>query len=192
MRGCQEAWTASLQTLRAEVTVRSCYPLHRVSCRPCHRVQAAGNETLLNACCMRTASRTLPCPIKSVMPSSHPLTLIACFWCWTGPSTEGSALPASTKMSSEYDLFDITSAMDWYEGDGGLLGSKVQPRLPEDPFQQELLQGLNAFSAEEQQPSEPAWCSKGLSSSYEISRTSAASTMIPTDFSMERRHPSGR
>lgn len=94
-------------------------------------------------------------------------------------------------MSSEYDLFDITSAMDWYEGDGGLLGSKVQARLPEDPFQQELLQGLNVFSAEEQQPSEPAWCSKGLSSSYEMSRTSAASTMIPTDSSMERRHPSG-
>ena len=94
-------------------------------------------------------------------------------------------------MSSEYDLFDITSAMDWYEGDGGLLGSKVQARLPEDPFQQELLQGLNSFSAEEQQLSEPAWCSNGLSSSYGISRTSAASTMIPTDSSMARRHPSG-
>ena len=105
-----------------------------------------------------------------------------------GSSTEGSALPASTKMSSEYELFDITSAMDWYEEDGELLGSNAPARLPEAPFEESLLQCLDPFSKEEPQPTDPVWCSKALSTSYDIGRTSPPSAMIPTD---SERHPSG-
>ena len=108
-----------------------------------------------------------------------------------GSSTEGSALPASTKMSSAYDLFDITSAMDWYEGEGGLLGGSTHPALPEAAFPQDLLPGLDAFSREEQQPTEPSWCSKGFCSSYEMSRDSPSSTMIPTGSHLDGRQTPG-
>ncbi len=100
-------------------------------------------------------------------------------------------MPASAKMSSEYELFDITSAMDWYEGDGELLGGNAPARLPEAPFQQDLLQCLDPFSREEQHPTDPTWCSKAFSSSYDMGKTSPPSPMIPTDSSMDRRHPSG-
>ena len=119
------------------------------------------------------------------------LALIALFLWLTGSSTEGSALPASTKMGSEYEPLDITSAMDWYEGEGGLLGGNAQACLSEAPFQEDLLHGLEAFQREEQQPIDPSWCSKEFSSSYNMSRGSPSSTMIPTDCAMEGRHPSG-
>ena len=125
------------------------------------------------------------------MPLDGQGARIDCFCNLTGSSTEGSALPASAKMSSEYELFDTTSAMDWYEGDGELLGSNAPARLPEAPFQQDLLQCLDPFSREEQHPTDPAWCSKAFSSSYDMGRTSPPSPMIPTDSSMDRRHPSG-
>lgn len=109
-----------------------------------------------------------------------------------GSSTEGNALPASQRMGSEYDLFDITSAMDWYEGDGGLLDGGVQARVPEGAFQQDLLHGLETFSREQQQPPVvPAWGSQAFSNSFEISRQSGASTMIPTDSTVGGAHPAG-
>ena len=95
-------------------------------------------------------------------------------------------------MGSEYDLFDITSAMDWYEGEGGLLGGGVQARMPEGAFQQDLLHGLEAFPREQQQPpAVPAWGSQAFSSSYEMSRQNGASTMIPTDSTVGGAHPAG-
>ena len=95
-------------------------------------------------------------------------------------------------MGSEYDLFDITSAMDWYEGDGGLLDGGVQGRVPEGAFQQDLLHGLETFPREQQQPPVvPAWGSQAFSNSFEISRQSGASTMIPTDSTVGGAHPAG-
>jgi hypothetical protein len=94
-------------------------------------------------------------------------------------------------MGSEYEPLDITSAMDWYEGEGGLLGGSAQACLSEAPFQEDLLHGLEAFQTEEQEPTEPFLRSKEFSSSYDMSRGSPSSTMIPTDCAMEGRHLSG-
>ena len=152
---------------------------------------AQSSETLLHVCSVRLVP--IVCgPWKtfgdtySVGNGVHSVRLRM-----PGSSTEGSALPASTKMSSEYELFDITSAMDWYEGDGELLGGSPPARVPEAPFEQDLLQCLDPFSREEHQATDAAWCSKALSSSYDMGGTSPPSAMIPTGSSMDRRHPSG-